>query len=121
MASQRQTCTNGRLGESYFRIEKFTNIRGGQKGELGGKRRQLSERALLSAPYKIVTNVFIRRFDSPRLPMLARASAYVPRSTDRGTKFRMLEFLTKNHHELFQAILTKIDSTANMQIMGGTY
>jgi hypothetical protein len=48
LASQRQKCTYGRCGESDFRIEIFTNIRNGQKCELG---RQPPELVLLAAPY----------------------------------------------------------------------
>ena len=40
-------------------------------------------------------------------------------SADRGT--RTLQILIENHHECFNAILTKRDVTANMQIVGGTY
>ena len=62
MTGQRQKCTQGRRGESNFRIEVFEFNGHGQKGELG---KQLSELVLLTVPINLeyfYTNI---RFSTP--------------------------------------------------------
>ena len=67
LASQRQKCTYGRRGESNFRIEIFTNIRGAQKDEVGTRYPEL---VLLTAPY--IREYFYTeiRFSTPALSAL---------------------------------------------------